>query len=68
MVNQVSGDYITNEEHMWQYLAQTKTLKQAFKTFELTLVPREQNEKADHLVKLASDLELDVKKGTPKGM
>lgn len=34
---------------MWEYLVQVETLGQAFETFELVLVPREQNEKADRL-------------------
>lgn len=49
MVNQVLGDYIAKEERMQEYLVQIETLRKAFNTFELNLVPREQNEKVDCL-------------------
>lgn len=68
VVNQVLRVYIVKEERMWKYLVQVKTLRKACDTFELTLVPREQNEKVDRLAQLASNQELDIINGMRRGV
>ncbi|KAL0446200.1 UNVERIFIED_CONTAM: hypothetical protein Slati_1747900 [Sesamum latifolium] len=57
IVKQVEGTYEAKEESMIQYLQQIKELKTSFDHFQITQIPREQNIKADCLLKLASALE-----------
>ncbi|KAL0295551.1 UNVERIFIED_CONTAM: Retrovirus-related Pol polyprotein from transposon opus [Sesamum calycinum] len=53
----VNGEYEAREESMAQYLQQIEKLKTKFKSFQLQQIPREKNDKADSLPKLASAME-----------
>ncbi|KAL0462969.1 UNVERIFIED_CONTAM: hypothetical protein Slati_0184500 [Sesamum latifolium] len=57
IVKQVSGEYEAMEKSMVQYLQQIEELKTKYKSFQLQLIPREKNVKADSLSKLACALE-----------
>jgi hypothetical protein len=39
---------------MKKYLAKVQTMKASFQKFNITKIPREENEKADHLARIAS--------------
>ncbi|GAU20758.1 hypothetical protein TSUD_239520 [Trifolium subterraneum] len=54
VANQVSGEFQTKDPQLAKYLEKVKVMAKQFSMFELTYVPREQNEKADLLAKLAS--------------
>ncbi|KAK0578128.1 hypothetical protein LWI29_005447 [Acer saccharum] len=52
--NQVLDEYQAREEHMIAYLDIAKRLLRKFKMYKIFQIPREENEKADALSKLAS--------------
>ncbi|KAK0596580.1 hypothetical protein LWI29_016986 [Acer saccharum] len=54
VVNQVLDEYQAREEHMIAYLDIAKRLLRKFKMYKIFQIPREENEKADALSKLAS--------------
>jgi len=54
ITGQVTGDYQAKDPQMAAYLKYVQVLKGAFVAFELVYVPREQNDRADLLAKLAS--------------
>jgi hypothetical protein len=54
VASQVTGDYQVREEHLQQYVQLVLEKMKEFKTVEVTHVPREQNTRADILLKLAS--------------
>ncbi|KAK0581993.1 hypothetical protein LWI29_020215 [Acer saccharum] len=54
VVNQVLDEYQAREEHMIAYLDIAKRLLRKFKVYRISQIPREENEKADTLSKLAS--------------
>ncbi|KAK0587228.1 hypothetical protein LWI29_019474 [Acer saccharum] len=54
VVNQVLDEYQAREEHMIAYLDIAKKLLIKFKIYKIFQIPREENEKADALSKLAS--------------
>ncbi|KAK0572787.1 hypothetical protein LWI29_037332 [Acer saccharum] len=54
VVNQVLDEYQAREEHMIAYLDIAKRLLKKFKAYRISQIPREENEKADALSKLAS--------------
>ncbi|KAK0602972.1 hypothetical protein LWI29_000043 [Acer saccharum] len=54
VVNQVLDEYQAREEHMIAYLDIAKRLLRKFKVYRISQIPREENEKADALSKLAS--------------
>ncbi|KAK0573789.1 hypothetical protein LWI29_013579 [Acer saccharum] len=54
VVNQVLDEYQAREEHMIAYLDIAKRLLRKFKVNRISQIPREENEKADALSKLAS--------------
>ncbi|KAL0292280.1 UNVERIFIED_CONTAM: Ribonuclease HI [Sesamum radiatum] len=57
IVNQIDGTFEAKEESMIQYLRQIKELRTSFDQFQIIQIPREENVKADCLLKLASALE-----------
>ncbi|KAL0411971.1 UNVERIFIED_CONTAM: hypothetical protein Slati_3786800 [Sesamum latifolium] len=57
VVKQVEDTYKAKEESMIQYLQQIADLKTKFHHFQIIQIPREENDKADSLSKLASSLE-----------
>ncbi|KAL0296168.1 UNVERIFIED_CONTAM: Ribonuclease HI [Sesamum radiatum] len=57
IVKQVNGEYKDREASMAQYIRQIEELKTNFKCFQLQQIPREENDKADSLAKLASAVE-----------
>ncbi|KAL0411845.1 UNVERIFIED_CONTAM: hypothetical protein Slati_3774200 [Sesamum latifolium] len=57
VVKQVEGTYEAKKESMIQYLQQITDLKTKFHHFQIIQIPREENVKADSLLKLASGLE-----------
>ena len=54
VTGQVKGEYQAKDPQMAAYLRYVDVLKRAFAAFELVHVPREQNDRADLLAKLAS--------------
>jgi ribonuclease HI len=54
VVSQISGEYQTKEPILQQYLEQLKSLTSKFTKAEFKHVPRDQNERADLLARLAS--------------
>ncbi|XP_062104043.1 uncharacterized protein LOC133815192 [Humulus lupulus] len=54
MIEQVAGNFDTKAPHLASLLQKVIDLRSHFRQFELILVPREQNQKADALAKLAS--------------
>jgi len=54
VTSQVTGEYQTKDSQMAAYLENVQVLKESFAMFELVHVPKEQNARADLLVKLAS--------------
>jgi ribonuclease HI len=60
IVGQVKGEYEAKEDRMKKYLTVVKNLLTHFKKVELFQIPREENEAADRLAKLASSgVEID---------
>jgi len=54
VIEQVTGDYQAKDPQLASYLRYNAFLKEAFSTFELVHLPREQNARTDLLSKLAS--------------
>ncbi|XP_062100048.1 uncharacterized protein LOC133805917 [Humulus lupulus] len=54
MIEQVAGNFDTKAPHLASLLQKVTDLRSHFHQFELIQVPREQNQKADALAKLAS--------------
>jgi ribonuclease HI len=54
VVGQVKGEYEAKEDRMKKYLMAVKNLLTQFKKVELLQIPREENEAADRLARLAS--------------
>ncbi|XP_062102879.1 uncharacterized protein LOC133813860 [Humulus lupulus] len=54
MIEQVAGNFDTKAPHLTSLLQKVTDLRSHFRQFELIQVPREQNQKADALAKLAS--------------
>ncbi|XP_062085522.1 uncharacterized protein LOC133791619 [Humulus lupulus] len=54
MIEQVAGNFDTKAPHLASLLQKVTDLRSHFRQFELIQVPREQNQKADALAKLAS--------------
>ncbi|XP_062100745.1 uncharacterized protein LOC133806667 [Humulus lupulus] len=54
MIEQVAGNFDTKAPHLASLLQKVIDLRSHFRQFELIQVPREQNQKADALAKLAS--------------
>uniref|UniRef100_A0A2N9EKU0 Uncharacterized protein n=1 Tax=Fagus sylvatica TaxID=28930 RepID=A0A2N9EKU0_FAGSY len=60
VVGQVKGEYEAKEDRMKKYLMAVKNLLTQFKKVELLQIPREENEAADRLARLASSgVEID---------
>uniref|UniRef100_A0A2N9FP12 Uncharacterized protein n=1 Tax=Fagus sylvatica TaxID=28930 RepID=A0A2N9FP12_FAGSY len=60
IVGQVKGEYEAKEDRMKKYLMVVKNLLTHFKKVELLQIPREENEAADRLARLASSgVEID---------
>jgi ribonuclease HI len=60
IVGQVKGEYEAKEDRMKRYLTVVKNLLTQFKKVELLQIPREENEAADRLARLASSgVEID---------
>ncbi|GKA66210.1 reverse transcriptase domain-containing protein [Tanacetum coccineum] len=54
VANQINGAYEATKESMIKYLAKAKEFISEFKTFSIENIPREDNQKADILSKLAT--------------
>jgi ribonuclease HI len=54
VVSQVQGDFQAKDEQLIKYLTKVDLLKQGFDSFDIEHIPREKNERADLLAKLAS--------------
>lgn len=50
VVNQVTGDWDTNEQHLRELRDRVQELAEEFKTFEITWIDRAENLRADELV------------------
>ncbi|KAK2999291.1 hypothetical protein RJ639_023820 [Escallonia herrerae] len=62
VVNHVLGDYEARDERMAQYLNLVKTSAVKFQNFTIRQIPRDQNNQADTLSRLASTEETDVRR------
>jgi ribonuclease HI len=54
VVSQVQGNFQAKDEQLIKYLTKVDLLKQGFNSFDIEHIPREKNERADLLAKLAS--------------
>ncbi|GKG06510.1 reverse transcriptase domain-containing protein, partial [Tanacetum coccineum] len=54
VASQINGSYVACQESMIQYLSKAKEYIKCFKTFKIQNIPRNQNQMADVLSKLAS--------------
>ena len=63
VVGQVKGDYEAKEETMTKYLRVVGELVKKFNRFGITQVPRDQNEEADQLARIATGQEHPVPSG-----
>jgi ribonuclease HI len=62
IVGHIRGEFEANGERMRKYLAKVQTMKASFQKFSITKIPREDNEKADHLARIASSRTLKSRK------
>ncbi|GJR18281.1 reverse transcriptase domain-containing protein [Tanacetum coccineum] len=53
VVSQINGSYVSSSDNMMNYLAKAKEYIAYFKSFSIKNIPRNQNQKADVLSKLA---------------
>ena len=58
IANQFNGSYMVKGDKMAKYLAVVKDIVGYFDTFDITQVPREENDEADALANLASSLKI----------
>ncbi|GJT60139.1 reverse transcriptase domain-containing protein [Tanacetum coccineum] len=54
VASQINGDYVACKENMIRYLTKAREYIKCFKSFRIKNIPRNQNQKADVLSKLAS--------------
>jgi ribonuclease HI len=54
IVRHINGEFETKGEKMKKYLAKVQSIQTAFQKFCVKKIPREDNEKADHLAIMAS--------------
>jgi ribonuclease HI len=54
IVGHVRGEFEENGERMRKYLAKVQGMKASFQKFSITKIPQEDNQKADHLARMAS--------------
>jgi ribonuclease HI len=54
IVGHVNGEFEAKGEKMKKYLAKVQSMQTAFQKFCIKKIPREDNEKADHLARMAS--------------
>jgi ribonuclease HI len=54
IVGHIRGEFEAKGEKMKKYLAKVQSMQTAFQKFCIKKIPREDNEKADHLAKMAS--------------
>jgi ribonuclease HI len=54
IVGHINGEYEAKGERMKKYLTKVQTMQTAFQRFYIKKIPREDNEKADHLARRAS--------------
>ena len=54
MIEQVAGNFDTKAPHLASLLQKAIVLRSHFRQFDLTQIPREENQKADALAKLLS--------------
>ncbi|GJU82750.1 reverse transcriptase domain-containing protein [Tanacetum coccineum] len=54
VASQINGEYVACKENMIRYLTKAKEYIKCFKSFRIKNIPRNQNQKADVLSKLAS--------------
>nr|GEY45438.1 hypothetical protein [Tanacetum cinerariifolium] len=54
VASQINGNYVARSDSMMKYLAKAKEYIACFKSFSIKNIPRNQNQKADVLSKLAS--------------
>jgi hypothetical protein len=53
-VGHIRGEFEAKGERMKKYLAKVQGIQTSFQKFNITKIPREHNEKADHLARMAS--------------
>jgi ribonuclease HI len=57
IVGHIRGEFEAKGERMKKYLAKVQGMQTSFQKFSITKIPREDNEKADHLARMASSRE-----------
>nr|XP_011459735.1 PREDICTED: uncharacterized protein LOC105350069 [Fragaria vesca subsp. vesca] len=65
MVNQVLEEFQAKDPVMAAYLSKVKALLLSFMSYNIVQIPREQNEWADALARLASTIDRNVERHTP---
>ncbi|KAL6183847.1 hypothetical protein ACLB2K_045257 [Fragaria x ananassa] len=64
VVNQVLEEYQAKDPVMAAYLSKVKSLLSCFTSYDIVQIPREQNERADALARLASAIDRNMGKNT----
>jgi hypothetical protein len=59
-VGHIRGEFEAKEEKMKRYLAKVRSMQTSFQKFCITKIPREDNEKADRLARMASAKNTEV--------
>jgi ribonuclease HI len=60
IVGHVMGEFEAKGDKMKKYLAKVRSMQSSFQKFSITKIPRKENEKADHLARMASAEERGV--------
>jgi ribonuclease HI len=60
IMGHVRGEFEAKGERMRKYLAKVQRMKASFQKFSITKIPREDNEKADHLARIASSENTEI--------
>ncbi|XP_021799986.1 uncharacterized protein LOC110744317 [Prunus avium] len=65
IINQVTADFLANDESMTAYLSSAHLLLQQFQAYEIRQVPRSENSHADALARLASAINDKIGRKVP---
>jgi ribonuclease HI len=61
IVGHIMGEFEAKEDKMKKYLAKVQGMQTSFQKFSIIKIPRKDNEKADHLARMASTEDNEVK-------
>ena len=63
IVGHIQGEFEAKEEKMKMYLSKVQHMQSFFQKFCITKIPREDNEKADPLARMASAENVEIEEG-----